>query len=104
MDIDPHKRAAAARTLLDAVAALDLADAGTEDGDRRSLLALEPLGLDLTSDADLAATLAAAVELLTFFLLREAHSAGVSLEEVVSNSRQYVLPLIYPDVLGGPPQ
>lgn len=98
MHIDPHKRAAAARVLLDAATAMgDTADEGTE---RRALLALEPLGIDLDADESVAAALAAASDLLMFFLLREAQTSRVPVEEIVSNARQHLLPMIYPDVLG----
>lgn len=98
MHIDPHKRAAAARILLDAATAMG--DAPDEDTERRALLALEPLGIDLDADESVAAALAAASDLLMVFLIREARVAGVPVEEIVSNTRQHVLPLIYPDVLG----
>lgn len=97
MTIDPLRRAQAARLLLDAVSACDLADAGSAEADGRLLLALEPADLDLTSNSHTAAFSAAAVDLLWFFFYREAQSSGATVEEVVSNARQYVLPAVYPE-------
>lgn len=100
MHVNPHRRAAAARLLLDAVTALDLDDHTTEDADQRMLLALKPLGLDLDTSPKTAAAMAGAVDLLWFLTRKQAELADASQEEVVSNIRQHVLPQAYPDVYG----
>lgn len=100
MIVNPHRRAAAARLLLDAVTSLDIDDHGTEEADERTLLALQPLGLELPNAPKVAAALAGAVDLLWFLTLKQAQEAGVSQEELVSNMRQHVLPQVYPDVYG----
>ena len=97
MIVNPHRRAASARLLLDAVTSLDIDDSGTEDADDRLLLALQPLGLDLPSEPKAAAALAAAVDLLALLTMRLAPHEGASPEELVSNMRQHVLPRAYPE-------
>lgn len=100
MFVDPHRRAAAARLLLDAVMSVEPADGGTDQADAAMLLALQPLGLDLEGDPGIASAVAAAVDLLFFLTLKQAGDAGVSHEELISNIRAHVLPLAYPDVHG----
>jgi hypothetical protein len=95
--IDPILRGQAAKLLLDAVSSADLADAGTQAADDRMLLALAPTGLDV-DDPNVAAFAAVSIELMYFFLGREATNAGVPIHEVISNMREHVLPRVYPEV------
>jgi hypothetical protein len=100
MHVNPHRRAAAARLLLDAVVALDIEDGGTDAADNRALLALEPLGLDLPGEPRVAATLAGALDLLWFLTHKQAETTGLPQETLISNIREHVLPRVYPDVYG----
>lgn len=100
MIINPHRRAASARLMLDGITSLDLDDHGTDEADDRTLLALRPLGLDLENEPKAAAALAGALDLLWFLTYKQAQEAGVSHEELISNMRQHLLPRMYPDVYG----
>lgn len=98
--VDPRDRAQAARLLLDAVASLDPTDCGTPGADIRLLVAVEPLGLDV-DDARTAATLAATVDMLSYLLALEAQHSGTSIEFVIANLAQKVLPRVYPQAYRG---
>lgn len=97
MQIDLNLRARAASGLLDAVTALTAEDSGTDEADARALLALEVTGVDTTASPELAATMAAAVDLLWFMAELLAQHNGMSREAVVSSLRQEVLPRAYFD-------
>lgn len=99
--VDPLKRAEAARLFLDAIVSLDLADQGSDDAERRFLLALEPTGLDLSEGSPASAVIAAGVDLLWFLTMKQAQLVGVSQEELISNIRDHVFPMIYPEAHEG---
>ena len=100
MHVNPHRRAASARLLLDALSSFDIDNYGTEEADLPTLLALKPLGLDLEQNEKTAAAVSGALDLLWFITAKMAQEAGVTQEELISNLRQYVLPGMYPDVYG----
>lgn len=97
MQIDVNLRAQAASALLDAVSVMTAEDSGSDDADRRALLALEPMSLDLTNDPRLAATLAAATDLLWMLTRSLSQWNGVSREAMISTIRSEILPKTYFD-------
>lgn len=101
MQINVHRRAAAARLLLDAVTSFDEEVPATDGTDNMALRVLKPLGLDLEGDEKVAATMAATLDLLYFLLTRLAPHEGASREELISNMRAHVLPRAYRDAYDG---
>lgn len=98
MHIDVNLRANAARTLLDVVSSMTVEDSGTADADARALLALEALGLPpLENDPHLAATLAAATDLIWALTISLAQWRHEPPETTIFTVREQVLPAVYPD-------
>jgi hypothetical protein len=94
MHVDPELRSLAARTLLDALAAADVARAGEDAADDAMLLALAPMGID-TDDPREVANCAATTDLLFLLTMREAQRSGADYLEVVSNLRALLASMDY---------
>lgn len=100
MQIDPILRARAASALLDSVSVVDLEDDGTDQADRRMILALAEI-VDLESESEgVRATVAAATDLLWGLTKLLSQYRNESRETTVSNVRTNVLAAVYPEAFG----
>ena len=100
MDVNPTVRAHAASALLDSVSVIDADDDGSEEADRRLILALRNvLSLEVESEA-VQATVAAATDLIWGLTKLLSQYRAEDREVTVSRLRDALLPFVYPEVFG----